>query len=144
MKLHHFPSNSNLTASVPWLVHSGLSLSCQSCLFPSLFWSYHFLVMTKLWLDLRMCSAFICLFNIAPPPPTPTPLKPPPRPPKHTQYNSHLPRLSHPLLKSRVAVWFPWKQRVCMCVFSKCFSLAEIKLDLRRHTQTQVQFLICK
>lgn len=73
------------------------------------------------------------LFNIAPPPnpsrtTTPTP--------KHTQHNSHLPRLTHPLLKSRVAAWFPWKQCARTCVFGKCFSLAEIKLDLHIQKNT--------
>lgn len=61
MRLHHFPSNSNLIAVFPWLMHSGLSLSRQPFPFLSLFWSYHLLVMTKLWLDLRMCCAFIYL-----------------------------------------------------------------------------------
>lgn len=63
MRLHHFSSNSNLTAVFPYLMHSGLSQSCQPFPFLSLFWSYHLLVMTKLWLDLRMCSAFICVVH---------------------------------------------------------------------------------
>lgn len=118
----------------PWIMHSVPSLSRLAHF---LLYFDHLLVMTKLWLDLRMCSAFICLAHCLILPPL-TPLEPQPRPPRHTTHNGHLPRLTHLLLKSRVAAWFPWKHYACMCVFSPNVSPAPRSSLTCMHTKRRV------
>lgn len=132
MKLCHFISNRYLIASVSWLMHSQLSVSCQSELFPALFWSYHLVVMTKLWLDLRVRRFHLSsvLFNTTPSNPSSTATSTPaPSTQTHIQHNGCLPPLTLLLLKNRVVVLSPWKHHTWMCVCVHAY-LVNVSLSL--------------
>lgn len=144
-RLHHVPSNINPPRPrppppFPWLMHSVPSLSRLAYF---LLYFAHLVVMTKLWLDSRMCRAFICLVRclILPPPPTPpTPLEP--QPPKHTRHNSHLPRLARYWRAEWLLGSHGNNACVCVCV-CLCFS-TNVSPSLRlswtwTHTKTQVR-----